>query len=163
MNVTLDQTTLPVLTSSDVVVVGGSLAGIAAALVFARNERKGVLVEPRTYLGREITATLRPWIGLDEAAMADLPALIENCIKASGTPVINGEIALQPEKLKTGLEDLLLDAGVKLLYSSLPVGLVRNTETGLGLVIGNKSGRQILSCGLVIDASESATVARLSQ
>lgn len=161
MNVTLDRTTLPVLAASDVVVVGGSLAGIAAALAFVNSGRKVSLVEPRTYLGREITATLRPWVKLADAS--DLPAALEECLKASGSAPHDGEMALQPEKLKTGLEDLLLEAGVKLLYSSLPVGLVKNDGSGLDLVIGNKSGRQLLSCRLVIDASESATVARLCQ
>lgn len=54
--------TLPVLRSADVLVVGGGFAGIAAALEYGRSGYLVVVVEPRTYLGREATATLRPWM-----------------------------------------------------------------------------------------------------
>ena len=50
--------TLSVLRSADVLVVGGGFAGIAAALEYARSGYRVVVVEPRTYLGREATATL---------------------------------------------------------------------------------------------------------
>ena len=66
--VTLDRQALPILHISDAVVIGGSLAGVAAALTLARAGRRVALVESRTYLGREITATLRPWIPLPAAA-----------------------------------------------------------------------------------------------
>ena len=56
--VRLDRPTLPVPRHSEIVVAGGSFAGVSAALAFARAGRKVVLVEPRTYLGRELTATL---------------------------------------------------------------------------------------------------------
>lgn len=163
MNVTLDQTSLPVLYQSEVVVAGGSLAGVAAALKFASSGRQVVLVEPRTYLGREVTATLRPWFNLTEANKDRLPTLIEACIRANSKAIGEGEIPLQPEIIKTILEDLLLAAGVKLLYASLPVGLLGSKEAGFGLIIGNKSGRQVLGCRLVVDATETALVARLGQ
>ena len=88
--------TLPILNRCDVVVAGGSFAGVAAALAFARDGRKVTLVEPRTYLGREITATLRPWIAVDESAGVDgLPELIAVCADASGAPACSGEIPLK--------------------------------------------------------------------
>src|SRR5512138_137689 len=70
--------TLPVLRSVDVVVAGGSFAGVAAALAFAKARRKVMLVEPRTYLGREATATLRPWLAKGEP----LPAIVQACTGA---------------------------------------------------------------------------------
>ena len=46
------------------------------------------LVEPRTYLGREVTATLRPWLHLSERpAAARLPEVISASLAASGAEV----------------------------------------------------------------------------
>ena len=61
-SVVFERTTVPILHACDAVVVGGSFAGVAAALALARAGRAVALVEPRTYLGHEVTATLRPWI-----------------------------------------------------------------------------------------------------
>jgi hypothetical protein len=57
---------LPVIDKCDVLIVGGSFAGVSAALEFAKAGKKVVLVERRIYLGREMTSTCRPWIKLDE-------------------------------------------------------------------------------------------------
>ncbi len=65
MHVTLGARALPVLHECDAAVVGGSLGGVAAALALARAGRRVALIESRTYLGREITATLRPWLPAD--------------------------------------------------------------------------------------------------
>ena len=59
-SVQLDRSRLSVLRKADVIVIGGSVAGVAAALQFAREGHKTVLIEHRMYLGREISATLKP-------------------------------------------------------------------------------------------------------
>jgi ribulose 1,5-bisphosphate synthetase/thiazole synthase len=154
---------LPILRRAEVVVVGGSFAGIAAALTFSRAGRQVTLVEPRTYLGREVTATLRPWVTLAEPAdLERLPELIAACVDASGTAAVGQEIPLQPDAVKLCLEDLLLASGVDLLYASLPVGLLPSEEALGGLIIGNKSGRQVLTCQVIVDATETASVARIA-
>lgn len=109
-------TNLPVIAHADVVIAGGSFAAVVAAQTLARAGKKGVLVESRTYLGRELTATIRPWI------------------RGPGT---------RPHAIKLDLENRLLDAGVDLLYGSHPVQIL----LGRGLVIGNKSGRQVVRAG----------------
>jgi flavin-dependent dehydrogenase len=162
-SVTLDRTELPILHVCDVVVVGGSLAGVAAAVTMARAGRKVSLVEPRTYLGREITATLRPWIRIPTGTdLSVLPDLIVACIGASNSSVIGDEYPLHLDEVKIYLEDLLIDAGVKLVYASLPVGLCAEDGELRGVIIGNKSGRQVLTCRLLIDATETALIARLT-
>ncbi len=149
---------LPVLRASDVLIVGGSLAGVAAALHYARHGRNVVVVEPRTYLGREVTATLRPWARLPQGAQADsLPESASSLLQAA-TAAREGELALKLDAVKLCLEDLLLDAGVSLTYASQPIEL--HAAEG-ALVIGNKSGRQALLFGTLVDCTETATVARL--
>lgn len=153
---------LPVLHSCDVVVAGGSLAGVAAALTLARAGHSVTLVERRTYLAADIMATLRPWIHVADLPVPDpIVDLIRATNRVDEAKGLKGEYALRPDAVKLRLEDLLLQAGVELLYASLPTGLVTGPGGQVrGLVVGNKSGRQVLACHSVIDATETAAVAR---
>jgi len=154
---------VPILREGDVVIVGGSFAAIAAALEFARAGKKVVVVEQRTYLGREMTATLRPWIRLGQlAGEGHLPEPIASCLQAAAVEPIAGEAALQPDCVKRALEDILLNNGVELLYASQPIGIVQEDGGISGIVIGNKSGRQAVVGKVIIDATETATVARVA-
>ncbi|HEX6922777.1 MAG TPA: FAD-dependent oxidoreductase, partial [Bacillales bacterium] len=162
--VKMDRKELPVLKTCDVVVAGGSFAGVAAALELSRAGRKVVLVESRTYLGREMTATLRPWVHVDSPhEIENLPEIIRACIEKTEAVAerFQDEIPLHMDAVKTVLEDLLIEAGVELVYASLPVGLSDQGDNK-NLIIGNKSGRQVIECQMVIDSTEKATVARLS-
>ncbi|HET8629740.1 MAG TPA: FAD-dependent oxidoreductase [Thermomicrobiales bacterium] len=155
---------LPVLFAGDVVVVGGSFAGVAAAVALARAGRRVALIEPRTYLGREVTATLRPWLAPGAAAGAPLPEAVRACLGPAALAAAErgDETPLVPDDVKRGLEDLLLGAGVYLLYATLPVGLCLAGDALRGLVVGNKSGRQVLAGAAVVDATATALVARLA-
>jgi len=160
MRVHLSETPLPILREADIAVVGGSFAGIAAALRFSRAGLPVIVIEPRTYLGREMTATLRPWLAPGTWSDPDhLPAPIKNILNAHDLPDIplGSELPLHPDTVKRCLEDALIAAGIGLLYASLATELCEG-----GLVIGNKSGRQVIHCGTIIDATESALVARLA-
>ncbi len=53
---------IPILTNVDVLVVGGSLAGVAAALEAARSGASVYLITPRSYLGEDLCSTLRIWV-----------------------------------------------------------------------------------------------------
>src|ERR1035441_8638802 len=95
VGVQLHRSRLPVLRRADVVVIGGSVAGVGAALEFARAGRKVVLVEHRTYLGREVTATLKPWVDLGKlAGSGQAPELITATLKKQDTAETAGEIPL---------------------------------------------------------------------
>ncbi len=153
MHVTLGARELPVLHECDVAVAGGSLGGVAAALAQAQAGRRVALIESRTYLGREITATLRPWLPAD----GERPPLIASLIEAAGGAPVDGEVPLRMDAVKVRLEDELLGAGVRLLYTSRPVAVCRR-----GLVIANKSGRQLIACRAVVDATATALVCRLA-
>ena len=163
MPVWLDSKALPILDSRDVVIIDASLAGIAAALALARAGHDVAIVEPRTYPGREITATLNHWIRPPQGmALPALPELIRTCIEAGGTTTLNGEYPLHPDAVKRRLEDLLLAADVRMIYASLPVGLCFDGDSLAGVAIGNKSGRQVIACQILIDTSPSALVCRLA-
>lgn len=123
MRIEYEETTRPVLRQANVAVGGGSQAGIAVALTLARHGESIILIEPRTYLGREITATLRPWILLDaEWDPADAPEPVQTILAAHDDPDTRSGagLPLHPDTVKRSLEDALLAANVDLLYASLP-------------------------------------------
>lgn len=146
----------PVLWEADTVIIGGSFAGVAAALELAKDGREEVaVIEPRTYLGREMTAHLRYWLDETiEAWPADLQTALQSSLghTEEGVPIA----ALHPDRIKLALEELLLQAGVRLLYATLPVGFASADGRVTGVVIANKSGRQVIPCRQVLDMTETA-------
>jgi ribulose 1,5-bisphosphate synthetase/thiazole synthase len=160
--VRLRRARLPVLRQADVIVVGGSVAGVAAALRFARGGRSVVLVEHRNYLGREVSAVLKPWVDVGRLSPAEVPELISATLKKQTTTELTGEIPLWMDAFKVTLENLLLDAGVGLIYGSLPTEAVVIGGVVRGLVIGNKSGRQVVLGQQIVDTTATALVARLA-
>jgi len=150
---------IQVLAEVDVVVVGGSFAGVSSALRLASIGQKVMIVESRTYLGREMTATLRPWLKVVEnnSKVADL---ITSSIKHTGKTTetkASKYVCFHMDKVKRHLEDRVLESEVQLLYASLPVGFVQNDQHELeGIIIANKSGRQLIRCKKIIDTTETA-------
>ncbi|MBB3131086.1 flavin-dependent dehydrogenase [Paenibacillus rhizosphaerae] len=180
MELMVEAARIPLLAVTDAVVFGGSFAGIAAALELAAAGQRVWIIEPRTYMGREMTATLRPWL---KAGGEDRwPKLIRYVLAGQDTSIgrnadgqlsdpteagaVTGtgrseEIALQPDLVKRRLEQALEEAGVGLLYATLPVAVDRTAGGICGVIVANKSGRQRISCRLVVDATETALAASL--
>lgn len=131
------------LSPSEVIIIGGTFRGMADALELARSKKTVTLIEARTYLGYEITATLRPWLPVQE----NYPELLTACIEASGNQSFNGEIPLHLDAIKKRLEDVLLDAGINILYGCNPL-----ERTQDGLIIGSKGGKWLIPCQEVINA-----------
>lgn len=67
---------LPVAAAVDVVVVGGSTGAVSAAVASAKAGAKVFLVAPRSYLGDDMTATLRLWLEEDERPESPLARAI---------------------------------------------------------------------------------------
>lgn len=170
MSLNIEAARIPVLGEADTIVAGGSLAGVACAIRLAKAGRRVWLIEPRTYMGRELTATLRPWLDLP-ADGRPLPELIGHVLEAQlqdasmaeaqAAPAGDGCVPLHPDRLKISLEDALQEAGVRFLYASLPIAVEEKDGRVAGIVIANKSGRQLIRCREAIDATETALLAAL--
>jgi ribulose 1,5-bisphosphate synthetase/thiazole synthase len=151
---------LPVLFEADAVVIGGSFAGVSCAVRMAKEGKKVVVVEPRTYLGREITATLRPWF--EWGRTEHVSEVIARVLQAHEATGAGTSVALHADRVKRGLEDMLLEHQVGLLYATLPIGLIERLGQMDGLIVANKSGRQAIRCRAVVDTTETALAAALS-
>lgn len=69
---------IPVAATVDVVVVGGSTGAVAAAVAAAKAGAKVFLAAPRSYLGDDVTATLRLWLEPGEQAAGALAKQLFN-------------------------------------------------------------------------------------
>ena len=63
---------IPVAYEADVVVVGGSTAGVAVAIAAAEQGAEVFLCAPRPYLGEDLCATYRLWLEEGETPVAPL-------------------------------------------------------------------------------------------
>ncbi len=141
---------LPVLHDVDAAVVGGTLAGTAAAVELARAGRRVVLLEHGYALGTELTAANRPWLTVPADGPGAAGPLAE-LLPPDAEP--GAHVPLRPAALKLCLEDALLGAGGALLYGV--DALAPHTVGGerRGLVVSDVSGRQLVRCPVVLDAT----------
>ncbi len=151
---------LPVLAEADCAIAGASFAGLALALDLARRGHRVTVLEGRIFPGREISAPLRQW--LPRAAAGSPRPLLEPWIGGAIRPAGPGEVALIPDVMKRGLEDVMLAAGVDLQYGCLPAGLIHEGDRIAGLVAGHKSGRHAVLARCVVDATDQAVLGRLA-
>ncbi|MFD1676633.1 FAD-dependent oxidoreductase [Alicyclobacillus fodiniaquatilis] len=145
------------LLTTEVLVVGGGFAGVAAAIAAAKAGRQVCLVESRAYLGWELFATLRPW--LTAAEHEKLNELFNWTDKTYTSDSTSGEQAVIPDACKLLLEDVLLAHGVKLLYYAHVIGWEQE-EAGCRVEIAGKFGRRYICAKALIDATQDGRLVR---
>lgn len=133
----------------DVVVVGGGMAGVGAAISSARNGMKTLLIEQYGALGGLVTLGLVCYLaGYPEGIGKEL---LEELRKHNGLK--EKPLICDPEIMKYVLEKMVLSSGVKILYWSYVIdSIVKNNEIK-GVVIQTKSGRCAVLAKRVIDCS----------
>lgn len=141
---------LPVVYQVDVVVVGGSTAGVAAAVKAAQSGAEVFLAAQEPYLGDDLCATYRYW-----REDSDYKSNLETLIFSEGLPT--------PMYVKRTLDQQLIDNNIGYLYSSYVTDIITDENGQLaGVVISNRSGRQAVLAKVIIDATPRAMVARMT-
>ena len=155
--------TLPVLHVCDLVIQGGTFAALSAALAAVEQGKRVAVIEARTYLGWEMTACLRPWIHKSELeTFHTLPPIIEAIIKPDCYKLVGDQFIFSIDKVKVNLESVLLASGIKILYASRVFDTINHSGTLRGVVIGNKSCRQVIKCHEYLDFSMSGWESSIS-
>ncbi|MDD6211323.1 MAG: FAD-dependent oxidoreductase [Bacteroidales bacterium] len=143
---------IPVFAETDVLVIGGTSAGVAAAAAAAAKGRKVFLVAALPYLGDDICGAYRYKKGVSH--FPETP-LAQRIFKKNEFPL--------PLYVKTELEDELLNNDIPFLYSSYVTDILTGRSGEIaGAVIVSRSGRQAIKARTVIDATPAATVAALA-
>lgn len=182
---------LPVSDTCDVLVAGGGVAGVAAAVAAARAGARVCLLEKASALGGLATlGNVTIWLplcdgrgrqvmaGLTEEmlhlSVADLsrdhdaarfrrpPA----CWAPGGTPAARAAARyvaeFNPFSCLLALEKLTVDAGVRLLYDTRLCAVRRTGRRITHAMVENKSGRSAIACRTAVDATGDADLCHLA-
>lgn len=161
---------IPVLEKAQVLVVGGGPAGIAAALASARSgadtlllERYGCFGGVITQVGIEAVAWYRHEGKVNEAG-GILLEMEDTALRmgASVKECQSDSQALDPEMFKYVCDQMLQQAGVRLLLDIYAVAAI--VEDGLirGVITESKSGRTAILADRVIDCTGDGDIMHLS-
>lgn len=158
---------IPLNNSWDVIVVGGGPAGCTAAVAAAREGAATLLIEATGSLGGMGTVGLVPaWCPFSDKEVVIYRGLAMKVFESlkEQMPHVSKEamdwVPIEPEKLKRVYDELVLEAGVKVLFQTL-LGSVETDDEGniIALITASKSGLQALQAKVYIDCTGDADVA----
>jgi len=146
----------------NVIVCGGGVTGIAAAISAARSGANTILIEGRPFLGGVATGAMMAvfWIPY-ECAHGFVKELFDRLIEKDGAmpgPVV----PFDPEVLKRTTLEMIRESGSNLLLYTNIVDVVIEQNQVKGIVIESKAGREVILGDIVIDATGDADIAALA-
>jgi hypothetical protein len=175
---------LEVTAECEVLVAGGGIAGIAAALAAARTGAKVLLVEKEWLLGGLATLGLVTiYLPLcDGKGRQVVYGIGEELLRLSikygaeerfPAPWLEGgtlrekqktryQVQYHPWLFALSAEKILKEAGVEILYGTSVCAALVKAQAVEALVIENKSGRSAVTANAVVDATGDADICKLS-
>lgn len=182
---------LPVVDRADVIVAGGGIAGVAAAVAAARNGARVCLLEKAFGLGGlatlgNVTVYLPICDGMGRQVMGGLAEELlhlsvrdlqkdNSAARFRGVPACwraGGDVEerrktryrvdFNPAAYQLALVELLQGLDVKILYDTRVCAVQRESGLVRHVIVENKSGRSALACGAVIDATGDADICHLA-
>ncbi len=170
--------TLPVYGEFDVVVIGGGPAGLAASVSAARRGARTLLVERYGFLGGMGTAGgVTNFAGLYGRKNGEMQQVVHGVVddllaRIEALGGLNqpqdgmlGRIRVRSYDVsayKCAADQLLLSAGVQLLFHAWAAAVVMDGPVIAALVVETKSGRQAIRAQRFIDCSGDADVAHFA-
>ena len=176
---------LRVVGDYDVLVAGGGIAGVSAALAAARNGAKVILVEKLCMLGGLATAGLVAFYlaicdGMGRQVCYGIPEELlrlsmAHCGKLSDyydpQPWVNGgtleekkkvrfQVQFNPHTFALDMERLLKKEKVHILYDTTICNVIKEGDRISAVVVENKSGRTAYQVNAVVDATGDADICK---
>jgi hypothetical protein len=162
----------PVLYDVDVVVIGGGLSGVGAAIGAARTGAKTLVIERTGYLGGWLRGTglgnvlaIDTWRpGLNEGALLDITKKVVE-LGAEGYPDVQtalkrGHLVVSNhEILPQAFQSLVTSAGAQILYFSTYADSIVNNGKIEAVIVETPVGRAAVRGKVFIDCTGLATVA----
>lgn len=177
------QKNIPIMAETDVLVVGGGPAGIAAAVASARTGARTILLERYGFLGGNLTASLvgpcMTSYSLDGSQQL-IKGIFEELVlrmEAIGGAIHPSKVRagsayagfieyghdhvtpFEPEAVKVCASDMCLEAGVDLHLHSFVVDVLMDGDAIVGAVCAGKSGLSAIHARVVVDCTGDGDVA----
>ncbi len=144
---------LPIRAQVDVLVVGSGPAGVSAAIWAGRQGASVLLLEQAGMVGGIATAGLMShWTGSTQGGFYE-----EILDRSQDSP--DARTTINPEKLRSVLLEMLLEAGVQLQLYTFACGAIVEQGVLRGVITESKSGREVFLAHTVIDASGDGDIA----
>jgi len=146
----------------DVLVVGGGMAGVMAAVASARNGVNTMLVESQGSLGGLFTS------GFNSFFVGEVEGLAKEFIDRMGSRPEIPSFALlpqyrfDPEKAKFVLEQMVLESGAKLLYFTRAIDAVVENNCIREVIVHNQCGKMSIAAKIFVDATGDVSVAAMA-
>ncbi|RJS74961.1 FAD-dependent oxidoreductase [Candidatus Bathyarchaeota archaeon] len=146
----------------NVVVVGGGTAGLAAAVAAGRSGAQTLLIERYGFLGGSMTAGLvNPFMpfnaGEEQIVHGIFQEIIDRLARMDGYD--KKTRAFDPEIMKVVADEMVQEAGVELLLHTCVIDVIMHGNEIFGVEVHNKSGRQLVSGKVFVDATGDGDVA----
>jgi len=158
----------PVIAETEVLVLGGGPAGLAAAISAARHGARTLLVEKYGFLGGTFSAALVcSFCGLhtlqDGEPVQVVHGIVDEFLSRldyygglnKPRPVMDQTASQSYDvaALKIVADEIVLKYGVRLLLHSYAVGVIKQDKRIVGIIVENKDGRGIIRAEHFIDCS----------
>ncbi len=173
---------IPVIAEVDMLIAGATLGGITAAVSASRSGASVFVAGYLPYPGEDICGTYRGLFDKNEytgkgqingnlsgaaAAGSDAGSVAGHSGLSHGDllgiKLFGGDQAASPMRVKTVLERELIDNNIDFLYCSYVSDVIFDDDNQpAGVIINNRTGRQAVLCGSIVDCTTGAYVARLA-
>jgi hypothetical protein len=158
---------IPVLWEGDVVVCGGGAAGVAAAVSAARAGWKVVLLEKSICAGGMLTNGLLPSIihmtdGVNMLSGGVCKEIVDAVSEKMGVKPLYNWHNIHPEPMKRVLDDILLGAGVDVLYNMHVFDVISHAGQLEAVLASGVAGKQAIRGKIFIDATGDGHIAMLA-
>jgi glycine/D-amino acid oxidase-like deaminating enzyme len=160
--VTEPERKIPIAGQTQVLVIGGGIAGTAAALAARRCGARTQLIERDGYPGGTGTAGLMSLITLPYERVYGICRELVDAMADRGAAARGPVIPFDPEAFKRVAVEKFLEAGVHMRFYTWSVDTIVADGRVRGVIVENKSGRQAILADVVIDASGDGDLAKWS-
>ena len=169
--VTEPERQIPVLAETDVLVIGGGPAGTAAAIAASRTGAETYLVERYNHLGGLWTGGLvLPLLSTHaidkqknrKQVIFGIGGEMAKRLKDLGMSINEINPVVDPEAAKYVLEEMIREAGVKMLYHTWGTNVIMDGNTIKGVFVESKSGRLAVLAKIVIDCTGDGDIFHLA-